>query len=112
MCYAATEAAFLAEQGFDDFLIAYPTRQASDLEALRALHDAGKTVRQMVDSVETAEMISHAMRGVSRPFEIAIDIDMSLRLAGGLLHLGVRRSPLRTTNQSTSECPLSFGHGL
>ena len=100
MCYAATEAAFLADEGFDDLLIAYPTRQPSDLTALRRIHDAGKTVRQMVDSVENAEVISRAMRGVSRPFEIAIDIDMSLRIGGGRVHLGVRRSPIRAVEQA------------
>src|SRR5579859_1143368 len=31
MCFAATEAAFLAEQGQDDLLVAYPSVQKADL---------------------------------------------------------------------------------
>lgn len=100
MCYAATEAAFLAQQGFDDLLVAYPTRQASDVSTLRQVHASGKTIRQMVDSLDTARVISAGMEGVNRPFEIAIDIDMSLRMAGGKVHLGVRRSPIRSVEQA------------
>ncbi|MBX9653655.1 alanine racemase [bacterium] len=100
MCYAATEAAFLAQQGFDDLLVAYPTRQASDVAALKQVHASGKTIRQMVDSLDTARVISAGMEGVNRPFEIAIDIDMSLRMAGGRVHLGVRRSPIRSVEQA------------
>jgi len=100
MCYSAMEAAFLAEQGFDDLLVAYPTRQGSDVTALRHVHESGKTIRQMVDSIATARAISAGMDGVSRPFEIAIDIDMSLRMAGGRVHLGVRRSPIRSVEQA------------
>ena len=37
MCYAAEEALFLGERGFDDFLIGYPTVQDRDLEAVRRL---------------------------------------------------------------------------
>lgn len=100
MCYAASEAAFLAREGFDDLLVAYPTRQASDVAALKQVHASGKTIRQMVDSVDTARVISAGMGGVNRPFEIAIDIDMSLRMAGGRVHLGVRRSPIRSVEQA------------
>lgn len=34
MCFTVAEAAFLAEQGFDDLLVAYPTVQDSDLNSL------------------------------------------------------------------------------
>jgi len=44
MCYSAEEARFLADQGFDDLLVAYPTLQVSDLAALRATHEAGKKI--------------------------------------------------------------------
>ena len=99
MCYAASEAWFLAEQGFDDLLLAYPTRQPADVALLRRIHDAGKCVRLVVDSLAAAEWVSQNMLGVSRPFELVLDVDMSYRLAAGRLHLGVRRSPVRTIGQ-------------
>lgn len=100
MCYAVEEAEFLASQGFDDLLIAYPTVQPCDLTGLRRLHESGTTVRLMVDGIEQLALISHAMRGCSRPFPLVLDIDMSWRPAGGRVHLGVRRSPIRSTVQA------------
>jgi D-serine deaminase-like pyridoxal phosphate-dependent protein len=100
MAYCASEAAFLSDQGFDDLLVAYPSVQASDLAILRDLHERGRTVRLMVDSIEQARQVEQAMAGVSRPFELALDIDMSLRLLSGRLHLGVRRSPVRSVSDA------------
>lgn len=98
MCFSAQEALFLRELDpslFDDFLVAYPTLQASDLQALRALHDSGARATIVVDHPEQARVLSLAMRGGTRPFPVLIDVDASLRFAGGLLHLGVRRSRIR-----------------
>lgn len=95
MCYSATEAEFLAKEGFDDLLVAYPTMQPSDLAALRRIHGEGTKVYLVVDSFEAAKIVSEAMQGVDRPFELALDVDMSLRLMRGRVHLGVRRSPIR-----------------
>lgn len=100
MCYSATEAEFLAQDGFDDLLVAYPTLQPSDLAALRRVHEQGTKVALMVDSVDAARVVSMAMTGVDRPFELALDVDMSLRLLGGRVHLGVRRSPIRDVSSA------------
>lgn len=97
MCFAAAEAEFLARQGHDDLLIAYPTVQESDLAALARLHGEGRLIRLVIDSRAAAERVAAAMRGLARPFPLVLDVDLSLRLAGGRLHLGVRRSPLRST---------------
>lgn len=95
MCYSAEEAAFLADQGFDDLLIAYPTVQESDLTALRYIHNEGKTVCLMVDDADVVARISRFMGELDRPFRLVLDVDMSLRYMDGRLHLGVRRSPIR-----------------
>lgn len=94
MCYAAAEAAFLASQGFDDLLVAYPTVQRGDLELLRDLHAGGKTVRLVVDSSEHLRAVSACMERVRPAFPLVLDVDMSWRPVG--MHLGVRRSPLRS----------------
>ncbi|MBI3543391.1 MAG: alanine racemase [Deltaproteobacteria bacterium] len=96
MCYSAEEARWLASQGFKDLLLAYPTVQESDLRAVRAAVDAGASLRLMVDSKEGIERAAQAMRGAARPLDLAVDVDASLRLLGGLVHLGVRRSPVRS----------------
>ncbi|MBY0586439.1 alanine racemase [bacterium] len=100
MAYCSTEAAFLASEGFNDLLIAYPSVQASDLAILRAIHERGVTIRLMIDSLEQALIINDAMNGVAKPFELALDIDMSLRFLSGRVHLGVRRSPIRSVESA------------
>jgi len=99
MCYAAEEAAVLAQHGIDDLLVAYPTVQASDLEILKKLHTSGKKVCLMVDSREGIRRVVSHMKGARSPFPVAVDVDVSVRLLGGKLHVGVKRSPVRSTAQ-------------
>ena len=99
MCYSAEEAHFLAEQGFEDLLVAYPTHQPSDLDALVDIHKRGVKVSLVVDSSDGLRALAAALKSgteSSLPFPVLIELDVSLRLLGGLLHLGVRRSPVRT----------------
>ena len=67
MCYSAEEALFLAEQGLDDFLVAYPTVQRSDLAALRELHARGKEAALIVDHVDQLRALSEAMSAAKDP---------------------------------------------
>ncbi len=94
MVYAAAEAAFLAEQGFDDLLLAYPTAQPSDAELLAALAKAGKTVSAAVDGPEQLDALAAAAGRAGVRARVTIDMDVAYRAAG--LTLGVRRSPLRS----------------
>lgn len=99
MTYTVRETAFLAEIGFDDFLVAYPTCQPDEWRLARRIHEDGKTIRLMVDSIEAARGLSRVMAGASRPLPVTLDVDMSLRYLGGRAHLGVRRSPIRSVRQ-------------
>lgn len=96
MCFSAEEARIFVSRGEQDILVAYPTVQESDLVVLRELHDAGAQVSLVVDCKEGIEALSRVMCGTSRPFRVVIDVDVSLRFFGGLIHLGVRRSPVRS----------------
>lgn len=98
MTYSARETLALWRDGLDDFLLAYPTVQPSDLADLRAVHDGGGRVALVVDSTEGLRAASRAMSGVASPFRVVADVDMSLRPLGGAAHLGVRRSPLRSVD--------------
>ena len=110
MCFSAEEALFLADQGFDDLMIAYPSVQSSDLEAVASLHSRGKRVSFVVDSPVGCEALAQKLRGTNTPLPIVIEVDMSLRLLGGLLHLGVRRSPIRTTSDLSAFLDLILKH--
>jgi D-serine deaminase-like pyridoxal phosphate-dependent protein len=100
MCYSAQEALFLASQGFDDFLIAYPTLQESDLKALKKVHESGKIISLVVDDERHLFALHKAMDGVKTPFPVLVEPDLSLRI--GPLVIGVRRSPLRSIDQIIS----------
>jgi len=98
MCFSVQEASFLAVQGFDDLLVAYPTVQAGDLDAALHMTREGVEVTLMLDSVEHVERIEEFC--LARPdaaghrLQVCIDVDMSYRPAGA--HLGVQRSPIRS----------------
>lgn len=98
LCYAAREAALLAGRGHDDLLVAYPVWQSSDLDALVALVAQGRGIAVAVDCIEGVDRWSDAMArgGSGRSIRLVACVDMSMRLAKGRVHLGVRRSPLST----------------
>jgi D-serine deaminase-like pyridoxal phosphate-dependent protein len=96
MTYSAQETLCLWRDGFDDVLVAYPTVQPGDLAALRAVRDGGGRVALVVDSAAGLRAVARAMAGAAAPLRVLADVDMSVRALGGAVHLGVRRSPLRT----------------
>ena len=95
MTYSAAEAAFWAERGQRDLLLAYPTVQPRDLEHLVAANRAGAVAAVIVDGEEQVAALSAAGRAAGVPLPAVIEIDLAYRPAGKLLHVGVRRSPLR-----------------
>lgn len=96
LCYAAREVELLAERGVEDLLLAYPTQRTPDLEAIAGVLDRGARAAVVVDRVEGAEIWAAAVRSAGRPLPLVVELDVSLRLLGGRVHLGARRSPLRT----------------
>lgn len=92
LCYSAAEAVWLADIGFDDLMVAYPTFQADHLAQACARVKAGKRIILMVDSAAHVRQIEAvaASSGVKLP--VCIDLDLSLRVPG--LHFGVLRSPV------------------
>lgn len=94
MCYHGHEAAYLAEDGFEDLLVAYPIWQESELRAVCDAIADGATVTLMVDSpdhvAQAARVASEA--GVEVP--LCLDVDMSTEHLAQ--YFGVRRSGVRT----------------
>ena len=63
--------------------------------AMARLAAAGKRAIATVDSSEQLEPLEAAARKAGAVIPVCIDVDVSLRLAGGRIYLGVRRSPIR-----------------
>jgi D-serine deaminase-like pyridoxal phosphate-dependent protein len=93
MCFTAREAAYLANQGFKDLLIGYPTYNAADLGVVAKVTAGGAQITLMVDSIAHIDQIERVAEQYNVRLPVCLDIDMSVEFPG--LHFGVWRSPLR-----------------
>ncbi len=98
--FTVEEAAFLADKGFDDIIVAYPSVQPSDVEALVKLTRAKKLVAIMVDAEEHLDILSAAGKKARVRLRACMEVDMAYRPLGTPVHLGLRRSPVRTVAQA------------
>ena len=97
MSYALREAIWHVDHGANDVLMGYPT---ADWGALRDYATDPRRVEAivlMIDDVAHLDLIRSAVGPDVAP-RVCLDVDASLRI--GPLHLGVRRSPLRTPAQA------------
>jgi D-serine deaminase-like pyridoxal phosphate-dependent protein len=102
LAFTVEEAGFLVRNGFDDIIIAYPSVQTSDMKLLAEMSSQKKTVSLMVDCQEQLDKMSETGKASGVILKACIDVDMSYRPAGNKIHLGVRRSPLRTISDVTA----------
>ena len=102
LTYTAEETAWLAEKGHDDFILAYPTLQPSDMNVLVRLAQAGKRVASMVDCLEHLQALGKAGEQAGVTLSACLEIDLAYRPLGSLIHLGLRRSPVRTPAQAVA----------
>ena len=111
MTYSAAETAFLADLGFDDFVLAYPVSQPHEARVLAALAERRVTVAAMVDHPRHIDLLAPHL-SVDSSVTLCLDIDASLHLLGGRVHLGVRRSPLRTPDDAVALAAYATARGL
>ncbi len=100
MSFTVEEADFLARQGFDDLLIAYPSMQQSDMELMAGMARRGVDVSIVVDDVEHVRALGAAGRAAGVDLQAVIEVDMSYRPVGDAAHIGVRRSTIRTGREA------------
>lgn len=109
MAYSLREAVWLVRCGARDVLLGYPTL---DTSALRELADEvmRTSITLMVD--DPAQLVAiRAALGTDRVRpRICLDVDASLRI--GPLHLGARRSPIRTPEQAAALARDAVGRGF
>jgi D-serine deaminase-like pyridoxal phosphate-dependent protein len=92
MTFTLRESLWLAEHGFDDLLLAYPT---ADREALARTAELDRPPAIVVDSVDQLEL----MRA---PARVVIELDLAFALPIGKVKIGAKRSPIRTPEQAAS----------
>jgi D-serine deaminase-like pyridoxal phosphate-dependent protein len=92
MAYSLSEALWLYRHGMSDILLGYPSADRGALAELAADSAAIAAITLMVDDAQTLRL-ARSVAGTA-PLRVCIDVDASLRI--NRIHLGVRRSPLRT----------------
>ncbi|MFF9588775.1 amino acid deaminase/aldolase [Streptomyces sp. NPDC014646] len=96
MSFTLAESLWLARAGFDDVLLAYPSADRAGFAELAADPKLAATVTVMVDDHAQLELIDAARAGGREEIRVCLELDTSLRLLGGRVRIGARRSPLRT----------------
>jgi D-serine deaminase-like pyridoxal phosphate-dependent protein len=102
MTYTLPETLWLAEQGFEDLLLAYPTADTGALGelALRSVASPDGAPVVMVDCVEHLEAIESVLGAGAAPVRLCIDVDAGWWALGGRIKVGPKRSPVRSVEQA------------
>ncbi|MFI6040599.1 amino acid deaminase/aldolase [Nocardia sp. NPDC051321] len=100
MSYSLAEAIWLVRRGARDILLGYPTVDRAALAELAGDETLLRSITLMIDDVAQLDLIRAAIGSdLVRP-RVCLDVDASLRI--GPIHLGVRRSPVRTPEQAAT----------
>ncbi len=104
MTFTLPETLWLAESGFENLLLAYPTADTGALEelALRSVANPGGAPIVMVDCVEHLEAIESVLGAGAAPVRVCIDLDASWWTLGGRIKVGPKRSPVHTVEQAVA----------
>jgi D-serine deaminase-like pyridoxal phosphate-dependent protein len=101
LAFTLPEALWLAED-HEDVVIGYPTADRTALQQLAKDERAASRVTLMIDSVAQLDFIDEAVGAAHPRLRLCIDLDASLELAGGRIHLGPYRSPVHTPHQAVT----------
>jgi D-serine deaminase-like pyridoxal phosphate-dependent protein len=110
LAFTLPEALWLADAGFENLVVAYPTVDRRALAALPGLAAERPRARValMVDDVHQLDLIEAAIGAAPRKaaggadaappggVRVCIDLDAGLRLFAGRIQIGAKRSPLHT----------------
>ncbi|MFB7468562.1 amino acid deaminase/aldolase [Streptomyces sp. NPDC056224] len=95
MSYTLAESLWLARSGFEDVLLAYPSADRGAFAELAADPKLAAAVTVMVDDLAQLDLVERSRDGGTEEIRVCLELDTSLRLLGGRVRVGARRSPLR-----------------
>ena len=101
LAFTLPEALWLAED-HDDVVVGYPTADTAALRTLASDARLAERVTVMVDGADQLELMRRTLPGDAHPLRVCLDLDASLRLLGGRVHLGMRRSPTHTAREAAA----------
>jgi D-serine deaminase-like pyridoxal phosphate-dependent protein len=102
MTFTLPETLWLAGQGFEDLLLAYPTSDAGALEelAVRSVANPERAPVVIVDSPAHLDLIESVLGAGAAPIRVCIELDASWWAAGGRVRIGAKRSPVHSPEQA------------
>ncbi|WAZ20554.1 amino acid deaminase/aldolase [Streptomyces cinnabarinus] len=99
MSFTLAESLWLARSGFDDILLAYPSADRAGYAELTADPKLASAITVMIDDPAQLRLIDDARDGGREVVRICLELDTSLKLLGGRVRVGARRSPLHSPAQ-------------
>jgi D-serine deaminase-like pyridoxal phosphate-dependent protein len=96
MSFTLAESLWLARSGVDDVLLAYPSADRAGFAELTADPTLAAAVTGLVDDPAQLRLIDEARDGGREVVRVCLELDTSLRLLGGRVRVGARRSPLHS----------------
>ncbi|MEU2334062.1 amino acid deaminase/aldolase [Streptomyces sp. NPDC006654] len=99
MSFTLAESLWLARSGFDDVLLAYPSADRTGFAELAADPKLAAAVTVMIDDTAQLDLIDAARDGGTEVVRVCLELDTSLKLLGGRVRIGARRSPLHSPAQ-------------
>jgi D-serine deaminase-like pyridoxal phosphate-dependent protein len=104
MTFTLAETLWLAERGFENLLLAYPTADAGGLGelALRSAAGGGRAPIVTVDCLAHLDAIESVLGTGAAPVRVCIDVDAAWWALGGRLKVGPKRSPVHTVEQAVA----------
>jgi D-serine deaminase-like pyridoxal phosphate-dependent protein len=99
MSFTLAESLWLARSGFDDILLAYPSADRQAYAELAADPKLASAVTVMIDDPAQLRLIDDARQGGTEEVRVCLELDTSLKLLGGRVRVGARRSPLHSPAQ-------------
>ncbi|POX43763.1 amino acid deaminase/aldolase [Streptomyces sp. Ru72] len=99
MSFTLAESLWLARSGFDDVLLAYPSADRQAFAELTCDPKLAAAVSVMIDDPAQLRLIDDARRGGTEEVRVCLELDTSLKLLGGRVRVGARRSPLHSPEQ-------------
>jgi D-serine deaminase-like pyridoxal phosphate-dependent protein len=104
MTFTLPETLWLAEEGFENLLLAYPTADTGALGelALRSVANPEGAPVVMVDCAAHLDAIESVLGAGAAPVRVCIDLDAGWWALGGRIKVGPKRSPVHTVEQAVA----------
>ena len=102
LTFTVPETLWLADQGFDDMVVAYPTADTEALAqlAVRSAASPASAPVLMVDCAEHLDLIESVLGTGAGPARVCMDVDAGWWPLGGRLKIGPKRSPVHSVKQA------------